>query len=1280
MGSLTRNLQVINARVGQVRRGQIDDRDYIVAPFTSIVPGVLNGSKGGLYYPVSEIAANPGVWNGIPLTIGHPADPLTNLPESARQPNVLNRVKLGEVYNDHVTPQGERAGEAWFDEKLVARKAPRIYKVLLNALEGRAVPKIEISTGLYTENIPVKNGRDPRTGREYDAIATDYRPDHLAILENQTGACSVADGCGVFNANPEGHNQYTGKGGTPDRSPAGEGGQPSRTGVQTDTASKYGGTKAHWAGPGDLEQGVRPADTSPWHTDQLSEGTGSRAFGEGVEDLESLAKGAADQGRHAEAAYQYGGLAHVYRFLGDNRGGGEAKAQDAEAKAAFHQRAQGGAAMTTQNGAWTKSYGVTNSYDDLQACEDDCEGDFTCISDCIDEVNNARTVANSRKKGIWQRAIEALGFVENANRQSRRAQRVTNVSSMQDRKDELQSLLRSRYGEDGDGFGLPANKNEKIEVKDLDGQYVYFCRDGKTFKLGYTPVGDRCVLDHGLPLEVKRVTKYIPTTNDDRPRHGATGQYMPTQGRVSSKQVSAAVKGGFGHVTGHEQPPATDPDADGDQNPGYGRADMTDGTAESEAQESTRLYGDKKPANNANSTQMVGPTPAGQNPPSTDSNTGGQIKGKSKSPGAFAPAGGVDNLGPAASTAAMGAMGIAGARYGGDDSGTSVPTPAGASASGTNPSGGTGSSGSPIHIGPAAPTGNDGGGGGGSCGGMGGGNQSSGIKITKNAYGPVRQIADAASHKAYAAQKEAQKQRDNIRQLPAPQLREVSDLHRAAAKAHREAAGAADQIQNPAVHERAAKKHDRRADSWGHLAGMNEWPKAPTGNVLADADEREVLSLGIALTTNADAWMEQGTDGLVAEIVADAMSTNEQHDGGPTKVTRQLEGKGATAANHLQPEGYDSVTGKKMSAPVGDMLKTGTEKKPTSVPADASGKAEPGKVPCAKCGNFDCKCDKNSKGKDDKDGKQVVNSKQGGPMLTDNDRRAAVGYLTTNCECWKNKAELLGNKTLIDDESLVKLVRNQQRAAQNALVVNAARNAGLTFNGIGEGQTARSFSGQDQGGRDRTKVDSSNVDAQFADGISVEGNGDMWKGQGAYMKTPDGVDGDTDDSLKQEVFVGDDLYKKKVPGETNNMAAVQAWLESSNAPVAVQNALMGALQAHARVENNEKAELIRFLTMNVRDENLRQRLVANHSRKPLGMLRDEAAALGYSGQPVQNRRPYSPPQPAPLPPPVFSGRVDSRVDNRGGDEPDILNAVPLFSAMHKKRIQDEDEEVGRKAV
>lgn len=170
-------------RAGRAQRVTRDGRMYLVAPITLLVPGVLNGSQGPLYYPPDEVARDPKAWNGTPITIGHPVR--NGRPVSASSPGV---VAVGRVFN--ATADGSLRAEGWFDVEATRRADPR----LLAALEaGR---RVEVSTGLFTMNHPAPAG-SVHNGRPYVAVARSFRPDHLAVLLDVPGACSVADGCGV---------------------------------------------------------------------------------------------------------------------------------------------------------------------------------------------------------------------------------------------------------------------------------------------------------------------------------------------------------------------------------------------------------------------------------------------------------------------------------------------------------------------------------------------------------------------------------------------------------------------------------------------------------------------------------------------------------------------------------------------------------------------------------------------------------------------------------------------------------------------------------------------------------------------------------------------------------------------------------------------------------------------------------------------------------------------------------------------------------------------------
>lgn len=186
-------MEFVIANAGKIKRETYNGRSYIVAPVTMIVPGVLNGSQGALYYPPDEVTKDVGIWNAVPLTIGHPFDK-NGQNVSARSPETLDRFQIGYVFNDRVD-NGNRLADGYFDVEWTKVKAPEVYKAINSG------SPMELSTGLYTNNVPVDNGRSPK-GDAYQFVARDYRPDHLAILPNQRGACSIKDGCGL-NVNAE---------------------------------------------------------------------------------------------------------------------------------------------------------------------------------------------------------------------------------------------------------------------------------------------------------------------------------------------------------------------------------------------------------------------------------------------------------------------------------------------------------------------------------------------------------------------------------------------------------------------------------------------------------------------------------------------------------------------------------------------------------------------------------------------------------------------------------------------------------------------------------------------------------------------------------------------------------------------------------------------------------------------------------------------------------------------------------------------------------------------
>jgi hypothetical protein len=164
------------------------DKPCYVVPVVMMVEGVHHGSHGPLLHKIDELGKIPASWDGIPVVIDHPENN-EGTPISANSPEVIDSRTVGRVYNTNVDGSKLRA-EAWLDEDKLNSIAPEILEDIINN------KLIEVSVGVFSEEIEEEGTWN---GEEYKAIASNYRPDHLAILTEFVGACSCEDGCGLRN-------------------------------------------------------------------------------------------------------------------------------------------------------------------------------------------------------------------------------------------------------------------------------------------------------------------------------------------------------------------------------------------------------------------------------------------------------------------------------------------------------------------------------------------------------------------------------------------------------------------------------------------------------------------------------------------------------------------------------------------------------------------------------------------------------------------------------------------------------------------------------------------------------------------------------------------------------------------------------------------------------------------------------------------------------------------------------------------------------------------------
>ncbi len=160
------------------RKEMVDGIDYTVFPVVMMVEGAYY--NGGL---VTVDQMQPEAWNGRPVTNGHPEDDGVNV--SANSKDMIEKFKIGMLLNARIDGNKFKA-DAYVDMRKVG-------KDLKQQLESNN-SKLDVSTGYFCKPI---DEQGEFNGLSYNEIHTELKPDHLAFLPNEEGACSWSDGAGV---------------------------------------------------------------------------------------------------------------------------------------------------------------------------------------------------------------------------------------------------------------------------------------------------------------------------------------------------------------------------------------------------------------------------------------------------------------------------------------------------------------------------------------------------------------------------------------------------------------------------------------------------------------------------------------------------------------------------------------------------------------------------------------------------------------------------------------------------------------------------------------------------------------------------------------------------------------------------------------------------------------------------------------------------------------------------------------------------------------------------
>lgn len=185
-------IQTVHTPSYSLREDSFEGKKYLIVPVVMMVEGVHHGSHGPILHKAEELSNFSEAWNGIPVVVYHPEQDGVNI--SANSPEVIDKSGIGRVFNVHM--DGEKLkGEVWIDLVKAQEKFPNVLAHIRNGLP------MEVSVGVFSDH---EESEGNWNGEDYQMIAHNYRPDHLALLPGQQGACSWNDGCGLRTNNMKG--------------------------------------------------------------------------------------------------------------------------------------------------------------------------------------------------------------------------------------------------------------------------------------------------------------------------------------------------------------------------------------------------------------------------------------------------------------------------------------------------------------------------------------------------------------------------------------------------------------------------------------------------------------------------------------------------------------------------------------------------------------------------------------------------------------------------------------------------------------------------------------------------------------------------------------------------------------------------------------------------------------------------------------------------------------------------------------------------------------------
>ena len=185
-------LSVINS-ASNISSETINGRDHIIVRgITPVVDDIVMNRK---LYPAAEISKGYKTLERNPMPLGHPKIDGKHI--SARDVQAVNQFHVGAWLQNVKHSGGKVTGDMYVDRRYAegSEHGKRLINRLDEMAAGKNTDPVHISTGLMYSGIAA-NGES--RGKKYNEIATNMDFDHVAVLLDEPGAGTPADGVGIF--------------------------------------------------------------------------------------------------------------------------------------------------------------------------------------------------------------------------------------------------------------------------------------------------------------------------------------------------------------------------------------------------------------------------------------------------------------------------------------------------------------------------------------------------------------------------------------------------------------------------------------------------------------------------------------------------------------------------------------------------------------------------------------------------------------------------------------------------------------------------------------------------------------------------------------------------------------------------------------------------------------------------------------------------------------------------------------------------------------------------